>query len=265
MKQKVSIMASLVKCFECGHELSSDAEVCPNFLCRTSSPHGYKCAVCCQIGRRSDFKGHYSYKHSDEGIPGIDKSIPGIFRVKVSEMHPTCFEKVEQEFKNSTSALHGYCPVCKNTFSYPSLDGPCPKCGHPKRENPDYNIIECSQCKMSLLESAAVYPEEGYPSHKTCAEKKPIEKEVIEKELRCFIATAVYGKGSDEVEYLRNFRDHYLYSTEIGRILISLYYIISPPIANLLVRKFILRTLLRIFVITPAYKILKIFVPLNKD
>lgn len=47
----------------------------------------------------------------------------------------------------------------------------------------------------------------------------------------CFIATAVYGQNAWQTNYLRHFRDHHLLKTVIGRILISIYYRLSPPIA----------------------------------
>ena len=52
----------------------------------------------------------------------------------------------------------------------------------------------------------------------------------------CFIATAAYGpeysKDIEELVILRKFRDKYLLSKRIGRILVKFYYTVSPPIAS---------------------------------
>lgn len=49
----------------------------------------------------------------------------------------------------------------------------------------------------------------------------------------CFIATAAYGTPSHEkLDTLRNFRDTKLNTNIIGRTFVTLYYVISPPIAQ---------------------------------
>ena len=52
----------------------------------------------------------------------------------------------------------------------------------------------------------------------------------------CFIATAVYGLDSWQVNSLRVFRDERLLKNSIGKMLIKIYYRTSPPIARLLNR-----------------------------
>jgi hypothetical protein len=53
----------------------------------------------------------------------------------------------------------------------------------------------------------------------------------------CFIATAVYGDfNAPEVILLRRWRDKVLSTTIFGRAMITLYYSMSPPIAQYLAR-----------------------------
>lgn len=49
---------------------------------------------------------------------------------------------------------------------------------------------------------------------------------------RCFIATAVYGGADPRTDQLRRFRDERLMRTSAGRMLVKLYYWISPSIAD---------------------------------
>ena len=49
----------------------------------------------------------------------------------------------------------------------------------------------------------------------------------------CFIATAAYGSSLDShVDTLRSFRDQYLETNPIGSAFVSLYYKVSPPMAD---------------------------------
>jgi hypothetical protein len=62
----------------------------------------------------------------------------------------------------------------------------------------------------------------------------------------CFIATAAYGTPmSQEVRYLRAFRDEYLMTNAAGRQFVSFYYSVSPPVADFIRQHEALRTAVR--------------------
>ncbi|MDR0908323.1 MAG: sel1 repeat family protein [Spirochaetaceae bacterium] len=62
----------------------------------------------------------------------------------------------------------------------------------------------------------------------------------------CYIATAVYGSyDAPSVMTLRHFRDEYLAKSLLGRLFISIYYKLSPQIANSLRNTVIINRLVR--------------------
>lgn len=62
----------------------------------------------------------------------------------------------------------------------------------------------------------------------------------------CFVATAAYGSPlASEVVLLRAYRDRILRNTRAGRAFIAVYYAVSPPLARLIRRANILRSLAR--------------------
>lgn len=65
---------------------------------------------------------------------------------------------------------------------------------------------------------------------------------------KCFIATATFGNQEiTEVIQLREFRDNILLNSSGGRVFITIYGLLSPPIAYLIKRSSWLRELARIF------------------
>jgi serine protease len=62
----------------------------------------------------------------------------------------------------------------------------------------------------------------------------------------CFIATAAYGTASaPEVRFLRGFRDRYLLTHGVGRVLVAAYYKSSPPLAEFIRSRPTLRAMVR--------------------
>ena len=53
----------------------------------------------------------------------------------------------------------------------------------------------------------------------------------------CFVATACYGADHVYVEKLRDFRDNRLMRHAFGRLIVSLYNIIGPPMATFIIKK----------------------------
>ena len=73
----------------------------------------------------------------------------------------------------------------------------------------------------------------------------------------CFIATAAYGtETAEELDTLRHFRDEVLMTNPVGRELVELYYQVSPPPADFIAERELLRTLVREIALDPIVAIL---------
>jgi hypothetical protein len=73
----------------------------------------------------------------------------------------------------------------------------------------------------------------------------------------CFIATAAYGTDTaEEINILREFRDVALLRSRSGAEFVSLYYEVSPPIAEVIWQHDSLRTAVRVGFIDPVIAIL---------
>ena len=66
----------------------------------------------------------------------------------------------------------------------------------------------------------------------------------------CFIATAAYGSPLDShVDTLRSFRDNYLETNPLGSAFVSLYYKVSPPMADFIDKHPALKPIVRVALI----------------
>jgi len=78
-------------------------------------------------------------------------------------------------------------------------------------------------------------------------EKKIPTRDVKDAKSGCFIATAAYGTPfSQEIEILRYWRDMELKSSLMGRLFISFYYYLSPPVADFFRNKPLFRKCVRV-------------------
>lgn len=126
-------MAQLIKCIECGGEISSEAGICPH--CRTHFPKNTICVVCTKIGRVSDMRVCGKYY-----------------------MHEACIAEINQ--------CQYSCPVCRNliTTQDNAWHG-CTKCGHP------IETVSCRYCENYLIKYFAVElsKKDGFGfAHKAC-------------------------------------------------------------------------------------------------
>ncbi|HEV8603925.1 MAG TPA: CFI-box-CTERM domain-containing protein [Tepidisphaeraceae bacterium] len=74
----------------------------------------------------------------------------------------------------------------------------------------------------------------------------------------CFIATAVHGADSQEVQLLRSFRDDFLANNFAGRAFVSLYESASPGLARFISARPNLRSIARAVIVTPGVWLAKL-------
>jgi hypothetical protein len=68
----------------------------------------------------------------------------------------------------------------------------------------------------------------------------------------CFIATAAYGTPTaEQINVLRDFRDVVLLESTVGSRFVTLYYQLSPPVADFIARSDVSRTLVRELLLDP--------------
>ena len=73
----------------------------------------------------------------------------------------------------------------------------------------------------------------------------------------CYIATAAYGSYLDtNVRVLREFRDERLMTSSAGRLLVDLYYRVSPPVADFIAGRPALKLAVRV-ALTPVVYTMK--------
>jgi len=139
----------------------------------------------------------------------------------------------------------------------------CPNC------QAAYTIEKCQHCgneniKQGFVQTVGSYGglgiscsscEKGYTMFdcQECSNKDiTVQDNLYTIQSGCFIATTVYYKSTaPELVMLRNFRDHYLAKSIIGRKFILIYEFFSPPLANFIRKREQLQTIVRIYIIKP--------------
>ena len=80
---------------------------------------------------------------------------------------------------------------------------------------------------------------------------------------RCFIATAAYGSyQAPYVKLLREFRDEYLLTHTLGKVLVDIYYTVSPPLAHFIAQHESIKAMVRILLL-PCIALAFFFVKLG--
>lgn len=131
-----------------------------------------------------------------------------------------------------------YCYNCKAYVQHV-----CSKCGGNSRYVPKYTSWYCDTCKDYLRVKETQV--ESLRQSATTAAPQPI---IIQPpKSGCFIATAAYGTPiATEIDTLRQFRDKKLGQNLVGGRLVELYYKLSPPFANVIVRSERMRAFVRL-------------------
>lgn len=101
------------------------------------------------------------------------------------------------------------------------------------------SIVKCE--KQSILNKERKFENDAYTEARRIEGIKAhaaFEKQNIQDK-RCYIATAIYGQSAYETKVLRIWRDNYLQHTQTGKIIIKIYYKMSPLLLRNLSPKFI--------------------------
>jgi hypothetical protein len=131
--------------------------------------------------------------------------------------------------------------------------------------SPPVGTWQCTHCKADnpipepvwKMQQAAAIPAKiiGFvpPTEVVCPSCKRVVKVSSVMPKGCFVATAALGSAStNELIILQQFRDQCLNATAVGRLLVACYYIISPPLAAIIVRHPRLRVFVRDWLVIPA-------------
>ena len=150
------------------------------------------------------------------------------------------------------------CPNCNKLLSYipqynrwychscqAYVQHVCSKCGGNSRYVPRYEMWWCDTCREYLNVRETQLESSRQPV--STSAPQPIIIQSQPPKSGCFIATAAYGTPmATEIDVLRQFRDEELGHNFVGRQLVAMYYRLSPPVANVIVRSEKIRGFVRL-------------------
>ena len=121
----------------------------------------------------------------------------------------------------------------------------------------DQRILELFSKEGKLV--AVKYHKEvkhlGWRESKIYVENLAAQNGVEVKDSGCFIATACYGNyNSSEVLILRKYRDERLLSFSLGKLFVRFYYLISPPLAELISKSKVSKKAIRKYLLQPIIR-----------
>ena len=157
------------------------------------------------------------------------------------------------------------CPNCKNPIQENATE--CEWCGNKLSNKNDSinNISDVDGVVLNMLKQGQALNAVKYKKDNSNLNLKESKYYVDSLALKnglskqgCFIATACYGNyESHEVIEFRKFRDEILLKSFLGRIFVSMYYFVSPPIANLISKSEISKRVIRELFLAPILNLLR--------
>jgi len=122
--------------------------------------------------------------------------------------------------------------------------------GNSLKTSPQTLDVLSKDSSFSVQKSVSKNP--NTPKQSRAYAKRKVKEYLKSTKSGCFIATAVYGDGmAIEVILLRQYRDQKLMVYGWGRLLVKLYYIVSPPLAHLLDKSEWAKQIVRYWILDP--------------